>query len=318
MTLGGGGTDLRSYYSKYGGFVVTTALDKYVYITVNKMFEEKIRLSYSQTEVVDSAEQIKHPVVRETLKLVGLSKSVEIVSIADMPSNTGLGSSGSFGVGLLHALLAFKGEPVHVERLAEETCRIQMDILGEPEGKQDPYIAATGGIISMAIDTSGMVEVSPVVVPDDVVREFQNSLLFFYTGIKRSSGSVLNGEQEAVKRDDRQVVESLHAIKDIGLKVKSALLRGDIEEFGRLQHRHWMAKKSVSSAVSSTEIDRWYELGMSAGALGGKLLGAGGGGFLMFCCPNGRDRVRQAMANEGLREVNFRIGADGTRVVVNL
>ena len=218
LTLGGGGTDLRSYSSKYGGFVFTTALDKYVYITVNKMFEEMIRLSYSQTEVVDAPEQLKHPFVREALKLLGMSKHVEIVSMADLPSNTGLGSSGSFGVGLLHALLAFKGEPVDLERLAEETCRVQMDILGEPEGKQDPYIAAKGGMISMVIDRSGKVEVSPLEVPEDALRELQKSLLFFYTGIRRPSGSVLSGQQEAVKRDDQTVIESLHAIKDSGLK----------------------------------------------------------------------------------------------------
>lgn len=314
VTLGGGGTDLKSYFSRYGGFVATAAIDKYVYVAVNKMFENKIRLSYSETEIVDSFQNIRHPLVREALRLLRLERNLEIVSVADLPSNTGLGSSGSFTVGLLHALHLLKGDTVARTVLAEEACKVQMDILGEPEGKQDPYIAAVGGIVNLKIRKDGHVTASRVRLKEDALKELQESLLFFYTGVKRPSSLVLRHQQEAVRRDEGEAVNLMHRIKDLAFKIQSALLRGDIAEFGRLQHEHWLAKRAVSSAVSNSQIDRWYEIGIKAGALGGKLLGAGGGGFLMFCSTSNQARIRKAMAGEGLREINFTLGVGGTKV----
>ena len=317
LTLGGGGTDLPSFYSRYGGLVVTSAIDKFVYLIVKKMFEDKIRVSYSKTEIVEDRKTLEHPLVREALELLRIDRNLEIVSIAEVPSNTGLGSSGSFTVGLLHALHVYKGDSIIKETLADEACKIQIEILKEPEGKQDPYIAALGGIIAMEIAKDGKVVTKPVAIRDESLRELQNSLLFFYTGIKRNSSTVLKSQQAAVAKDDSAVVESMLHIKEIGKKVKSALESGNIEEFGRLQHEHWQAKK-LAAPASNPQIDKWCKLGIDAGALGEKLLGAGGGGFLMFCCTNGRDKVRKAMAKEGLREVEFRMNADGSKAMVNL
>lgn len=318
VTLGGGGTDLKPYYSRYGGFVLTMAVSRHVYIAVNRMFEDKIRLSYSKTEMVDSAREIHHPVVREALGLLRLEKNLEIVSIADLPSNTGLGSSGSFAVGLLHALHVFKGDSIDRRDLAEEACRIQMEILREPEGKQDPYIAAVGGIVGLEVGRNGRVAITRVPLKDDVLKELQDNLLFFYTGIKRPSSLVLEAQHNAVAKGERDTVETMHRIKEIGFRVLDALKKGDIPEFGRLQHEHWLSKRSISSTVSSSQIDMWYSKGMGAGALGGKLLGAGGGGFLMFCCSGNQTGVRKAMAREGLRELSFNLGVGGTELVPRL
>jgi len=318
LTLGGGGTDLPSYYSKYGGFVITTAVDKFVYLIVKKTFEDKLRVSYSKTEIVTNENEIQHPIVREALKLLHLSKNLEIISIADLPSNTGLGSSGSFTVGLMHALHSYNGEFVLPQQLAEEACHIQMDILNEPEGKQDPYIAALGNITCLHIDKGGKVNPSFIKLENGLFREFQHSLLFFYTGIKRSSSLVLSEQKKSIEKDETKVVESLHRIKEIGRQVKIAIEAGDIDEFGRLQYEHWLEKKNLSSNVSSPQIDHWFNVGMDAGAIGGKIMGAGGGGFLMFCATSSRDKIRKAMANEGLSEVNMRVGVEGTRTILNL
>ncbi|MEM0287877.1 MAG: galactokinase [Nitrososphaerota archaeon] len=317
LTLGGGGTDLPSYYPKYGGYVVTTAVNKHMYIVLQRMFEDKIRVSYSKTEIVDSHDEIQHPFVREALKFLGLTKNLEIVSVADLPAKTGLGSSGSFGVGLLHALHIWKEEPIYPERLAEETCRIQMEVLRENEGKQDPYVAAIGGAIAMDISKDGKVNVKKLRLAEEFLRELQNSLLFFYTGMKRDSSYVLAQQQKSIRNEEGEVIEAMHEIKRIGYKVKAALENGDIDEFGRLQNQHWLAKKKLTPAISNSYIDKWYETGMKAGALGAKLAGAGSGGFLVFVCPNGRDRVRKAMSAEGLKEVSISIATEGTKAIVN-
>jgi D-glycero-alpha-D-manno-heptose-7-phosphate kinase len=318
LTLGGGGTDLPSFYSKYGGFVLTSSIDRAVYVIIKRMFEEKIRVSYSITEIEDSVESIRHPLVREALKLLNLQKNIEIVTIADVPSKTGLGSSGSFTVGLLNALHTFKGELSSNEHLAEEACHVQMDILKEPEGKQDPYIAAMGGIISLDISKNGTVDVQKIALANGVMSELQNSLLFFYTGIQRSSSSILAPQRTALEKNESDVVEPLIKIKEIGYRVKEALLKGNLEEFGRLQHEHWLTKKRITNNMSNAMIDRWYDSGIKAGALGGKIMGAGGGGFLMFCSIDSRDSVRRVMAKEGLQEINFRLGAEGSKVILNI
>lgn len=317
VTLGGGGTDLPSYYSKYGGFVVSTAISRHMYVVVNRMFESKIRVSYSKTEIVDNDDEIRHPVVREALKYLGMSKHLEIVSIADVPSSTGLGSSGSFAVGLLHALHLYREDPIFPMQLADEACTIQMDILRENEGKQDPHIAAYGGTVALDIHRDGHVKVIRLNVHEDCLQELQNSLLFFYTGIRRASGSVLSEQQSSIRREKADVLDAMHQIKQIGFKVKRAVEEGNVLEFGRLQNEHWMVKRKLTSNMTSNAIDKWYDAAIRAGALGGKVIGAGGGGFMMFCADRGRNEVRKAMAREGLAEMNFGIGAGGTKAVVN-
>jgi len=318
LTLGGGGTDLPSYSSKYGGFVVTSALDKYVYLVVKPRFEEEIRISYSVTEIVKSIDDIKHPVVREALRLLGLKSHLEIVSIGDMPAETGLGSSGSFTVSLLHALHAFKDENPSRYKLAGEACFLEMEILKEPSGVQDPYIAAFGGFICLDIAKDGRVNVSNLKIKEEAIHELENNLLFFYTGMKRSSTMVLQDQRSSIQKEGSKALDAMHHIKDIGFKVKRALENGDLSEFGRLQHEHWLAKRETSSKISNGLVDRYYEKGLQNGALGGKLVGAGGGGFLMFYCENGKDRLRKVMAKEGLREVRFGFEREGSKIVINI
>jgi D-glycero-alpha-D-manno-heptose-7-phosphate kinase len=318
LTLGGGGTDLPAYSSKYGGFVVTSALDKYVYLVVKRRFEEEVRVSYSITEIAKSIDDIKHPVVREASKLLGLRCHLEVVSIADVPAETGLGSSGSFTVGLLHALHAFKDENPTRQQLAAEAAHLQMEILKEPCGVQDPYIAAFGGFICLDITRNGKVNVSNLRIADNTVRELENNLLFFYTGIKRSASVILQEQAKHIKKNASEALEAMHHIKKIGFEVKHALERGDLTEFGKLQHEHWMAKKTTSPQISNDPIDRWYTLALKNGAIGGKIMGAGGGGFLMFYCENDKKKVRKAMAKEGLREVRFQFEREGSKIVINL
>jgi len=318
LTLGGGGTDLPPYYSMHGGFVVTAALDKYIYLIVNRRFEEEVRLSYSITEIVKSIDDIRHPVVREGLRLLGLTSYLEIVSIADMPAETGLGSSGSFTVGLLHALHAFKDESPSRQKLAEEACFLEMGILREPSGVQDPYVAAFGGFICLDIANDGKVKVSQLKIADDAIHELGNNMIFFYTGLKRSSAMVLQDQRKTILDDKSKALDSMHRIKEIGFKVKQALEKGNLSEFGRLQHEHWLAKKDTSSKISSDPIDRYYQIGLKNGALGGKLIGAGGGGFFMFYCENGRDRLRKTMSKEGLTEVRFSFEPSGSKIIINI
>jgi D-glycero-alpha-D-manno-heptose-7-phosphate kinase len=319
IPLGGGGTDIRSYASRYGGFLISAAINKYVYITVNKRFEDSIRVSYSKTEIAPSVDKIEHPIVRETLRFLGLERGLEIVSIADVPANTGLGSSGAFTVGLLNALHTFKRENVSQETLAEEASTILMDVLGEPIGVHDQYLAALGGITCLAIDQDGAVLASPLAISDGLAEELEASLLLLYTGVKRSASEVLGEESRAISRGQDGVTAALDTVKQIGYQVKDALERGDLRRFGELLDQHWQSKKRLSTKVSSAGIDRWYELAKRSGALGGKIMGAGGGGFFMFYCDNhSKACLRKAMAAEALREMRFAIDFEGSKVLVNL
>jgi D-glycero-alpha-D-manno-heptose-7-phosphate kinase len=284
---------------------------------VKRRFEENLRVSYSVTEIVKSIEEIKHPAVREALRHLGLKSHLEIVSVGDVPAETGLGSSGSFTVGLLHALYAYKNENISRQKLAEDACHLEMEILREPCGVQDPYAAAFGGFICLDIANDGRVNVSPLRMSDDTIRELEGNLLFFYTGIKRSSPLVLHDQQKSIENDER-ALGAMHNIKEIGLRVKHALENGDVTEFGKLQHEHWMAKKITSLQIANGPVDRWYEKALNNGAIGGKIIGAGGGGFLMFYCENGRDKLRKAMAMEGLREVDFGFDREGSKIAINL
>jgi D-glycero-alpha-D-manno-heptose-7-phosphate kinase len=314
LTLGGGGTDLPSYSSKHGGFVVTSALDKYVYVVVKERFEETIKASYSITEIEDSVDKIKHPVVREGLKLLGLNDHLEMISTADMPSETGLGSSGSFTVALLHALHVYKDEHLSRSNLAEEATNLVMNILKEPCGVQDTYIAAFGGFICLDIAQDGTVRVSPLKIKYDIIRELENNLLFFYTGIKRRAFSVLEDQSKHIENTP----EAMDEIKAIGYKIMRSLENGNLTEFGKLQHMHWLTKRSTSPEISSSKIDKLYEAGLNSGAVGGKLMGAGGGGFLMFYCDSNKDKLRKAMAKEGLTEVRFQFEEEGSKAIIDI
>jgi D-glycero-alpha-D-manno-heptose-7-phosphate kinase len=318
LTLGGGGTDLPSYYSKYGGFVVTSAIDKYIYLVVKRRFEEEIRLSYSITEIVNSLDDLKHAVVREALRQLELKSHLEIVSIADMPAETGLGSSGSFTVSLLHALHAFKDENPSRKKLAEEACFLEIKILKEPSGVQDPYIASFGGFICLDITREGKVHVSTLKIPDDAIHELQGKILFFYTGLKRKASVVLQDQKNSIEDNTSMALESMHRVKEIGYKVRQELEKGNLDEFGRLQHEHWLAKKATSSKISSSTIDKYYDLGIKNGALGGKMVGAGGGGFLMFYCERDKDKLRKTMVKEGLTEVRFGFEPGGSKIIINM
>lgn len=318
IPLGGGGTDLPPYYSEYGGFVVSAAINKYVYITVHQQVEKTIRISYSRTENVSCVDDIEHPIVREALKLTGLGPGLEIVSLADLPSNTGLGSSGAFAVGLLQALHAFKRENVGPQQLAEEAFHIEAELIGDPVGKQDQYIAAYGHITKFEIEPDGSVHATRMNLREDVLEQLENDTMLFYTGLKRSASEVLTSQKQNLQRREAGVAESLHEIKAIGYKIATALEEGNLASFGRLLDSHWQAKKRTSGLITTSDVDCWYDLAMSNGVLGGKLMGAGGGGFLMFYCPNPyRTSLRKAMANAGLTEMRFALDQAGSTVILN-
>ena len=319
ISLGGGGTDLPSYYSRYGGFILSAAINKYVYIYVNRpAADELLRIKYSRYEEVTDVDDIQHDLVRPALKLLNLNSSLEIVSMADVPAGTGLGSSGSYLVALLTALYAFKREQVPTQALAEQACYIEMELAGHPVGKHDHYLAAFGGITCLDIKPDGRVQVSPLDISITIAEELRDHILLFYTGIKRRSSDILEAQEQDTQRGDAAVVDSLHRTKELGYRIKKALEQGDLDRFGRLLDEHWQNKKRRSGKISDPRIDHWYEVAKENGALGGKLIGAGGGGFFMFYCPNDcKARLRQAMAAEGLREMPFDFDWEGAKVLVN-
>jgi len=318
LPLGGGGTDLASYYSKFGGFFISAAIDKYNYIAVKRRFEKGFRISYSKTEITDRVEDIQQPIIREALKLLNVNDYLEIVSIADVPGRSGLGGSSSYAVGVLNALHSFKRENVDAQTLAEEACHIEIDSLKEPIGKQDQYVAAFGGINCYEIEKDGMVHVNPLVISPHSVAELEGNLLLFYTGIKRDASRILRRQKQDEEKGIKRVIETMHEIKKIGYKVRDSLANGDIRSFGELLDVHWRPKKSLSQQVSNDRIDQLYEIAKRNGAIGGKIMGAGGGGFFMFYSENGKERLRNAMAKEGLKEVRFRFDFDGSKILLNL
>ncbi len=319
ISLGGGGTDLPSYYTRYGGFILSAAINKYLYIYVNRpAADEFIRVKYSSYEQVTSPDEVQHDLVRPALKLLDLDGSLEIVSMADVPAGTGLGSSGSYLVALLTALYELKRERVPIQAKAEQACHIEMDLAGHPVGKHDHYLAAFGGITCLDIGTDGRVKVSPLDLSVTTAEEFRNSVLLFYTGITRRSSDILEAQRQSTRQEDPTVVDSLHRTKELGYQVKAALEQGDLERFGLLLDTHWQNKKRRSGKISDPQIDRWYEMARENGALGGKLMGAGGGGFFMFYCPNHhKARVREALSAAGLREMTYDFDYEGAKVLVN-
>jgi D-glycero-alpha-D-manno-heptose-7-phosphate kinase len=318
LSLGGGGTDLPAYYTKYGGFFISGAVDKYMHIVLNNRFEPGIRLSYSQTEIVQSIDLIRHPSVREALRLLEMKDKLEIVSLADIPAATGLGSSGSFTVGLLNALYAHQRIVKTPEEVAEVACDIAMNRLREPSGKQDEYTASLGGIKAYEIDTRGHMTINDLSISENTLAELEYGIMMFYTGITRSAGEILGKQQARVSGGDGQAVEKMHGIKAIGLESKRALESSNLERFGELLHEHWVLKRGVTDNMTTDQVDRWYSIARQNGALGGKLVGAGGGGFLMLFCQEGRQKVRTALSKLGLIEIRFRFDLEGSKVIYNV
>jgi D-glycero-alpha-D-manno-heptose-7-phosphate kinase len=319
IPLGGGGTDLPSYYSQYGGFVLSAAINKYVYISINRpQVDDLIRVKYSKSETVEDLNEVQHELVREAMRLTGVERGVEIVSMADVPAGTGMGSSGSFLIALLRALHAMKHEHVAPGQLAEEACRIEIEMVGSPVGKQDQYVAAFGGVTCLDISRDGQVAVSRISFSNHQVDELRSNLLLFYTGIQRRTMDILEDQKRDTTDSNPDVIASLHRTKDLGLQIKEALEEGDLGRFGELLDVHWENKKRRSGKISDPRIDRWYELARDSGAIGGKLVGAGGGGFLLFYCPNScKGKLRVAMAEEGLREMPFDFDFEGAKVMMD-
>jgi D-glycero-alpha-D-manno-heptose-7-phosphate kinase len=316
ISLGGGGTDLPSYYRDHGGFVLSAAIDKYVYITLHQTFVDYLIIKYSQTERVTSLDEIQHPLIREALRLVKAAPEyLELASMSDIPAGTGLGSSGSFTTALLHALHTHQGSILNRHELAEQACYLEMDVLREPVGKQDQYIAAFGGITAFHIDTDGTVNVEPLKLSSETLFNLEDNLLLFFTGYSRSASSILREQDERSKERDQSIIDNLHFVKTLGHDSRSALAEGDLRRFAEIMHVHWEHKKKRSQAMSNPCIDEWYELARRNGALGGKLIGAGGGGFLMFYTEN-KTFLRAAMRRAGLREVRLRFDFSGTSPVV--
>jgi D-glycero-alpha-D-manno-heptose-7-phosphate kinase len=314
ISLGGGGTDLPSYYQEYGGFLIAAAIDKYVYITINSTFSPKILLKYSKLELVQTVAEIEHPIIREAMRLVGVTDSnIEIASMADIPAGTGLGSSGSFTTALLKAFHALKKNLVHPAELAEQACQIEIEKLDEPIGKQDQYIAAFGGITCFKFMPDGRVEAWPLKISEETLFNLEDNLLLFFTGYSRSASTILKEQDEKTKKSNKSMIENLHFVKELGKQSQHALEEGDLTEFARLMDVHWQRKKERSTSMSNQAINEWYDCAMINGALGGKLIGAGGGGFLMFYA-NDKNRLRHAMQERGLIEVRFRFDFEGTKI----
>jgi len=318
FSLGGGGTDLPSYSREHGGFVVAAAVDKFVFVCVARRFQDTIRLAYSENELVDSVDQIRHRIFRAALESTGLTKGLELHSLADVPANTGLGSSSSFTVALLNGLHAYKREFVPAEQLAREACRLEIDLLKEPIGKQDQYIAAYGGISAMTFHPGGAVDVERLPLKDDVIDELESNLVIYYSGIERSASSVLKEQAKTIVENKDAAVQRMHRIKELGHQTKRILLAGQIDEYGEMLHEHWTNKRKLASNMADGTIDEHYDAARKAGAIGGKLMGAGGGGFFMFYVRAAeRRRVHEALAARGLRPLRFRFDFDGARIMAN-
>jgi len=317
ITLGGGGTDLPSYYRRHGGFVIAAAIDKYVFLTVMRPFTEGIFLKYSKLEHVERPDQIQHPIIREAIKMLEFrTPQIEISALADIPAGTGLGSSGSFTTALLKALHAHRRRLLHPQELAELACEIEINRLGEPIGKQDQYIAAYGGVTCFTFNPDDTVDARPLGLTMESVHDLEDNLLLFFTGYSRRAGSILEDQQVRTEQSDADMLNNLHYVKDLGLRSQQALEGGDMARFGELMHEHWEHKKRRFSGMSNPKIDEWYDLARANGAIGGKLVGAGGGGFLLFYSENHR-RLRDALSKAGLQEVRFRFDFEGTKVVLS-
>ena len=314
ISIGGGGTDLPSYYRQFGGFVIAAAINKHIYVGINETFSGGYFLKYSSLEHAFTIDDIRHSLIREALRLHEVPPPVEVVSMADIPAGTGLGSSGAFTVGLLRAVHALKRKYVDPGVVAEEACKIEIDILQEPVGKQDQYIAAYGGLACFEFCPDGEVRVTPLNISNSTLYDLEEHLLMFFTGYSRNAAVVLDDQKVRSELGDAVMLENLHVMKQLGQCIKGALERGDVRRFGELMHEHWLHKKQRSPGTSNEGINGWYDIGRENGAIGGKLVGAGGGGFLLFCAED-RDALRRAMQKEGLREVRFGFDHEGSKLL---
>lgn len=319
FTLGGGGTDLPSYYSRFGGLVFTAAIDKYMFMNVNRpIVDDLVRVKYTKSEMVDNVNELQHDLARCALEYTGFTNAVEIISMADIPAGTGLGSSSCYVVGLLNALFALKRETRTAGELAEIACHIEMDLLKKPVGKQDQYIAAYGGLPILEIEKDGQVRVRQAKMDYAVMDELNRNTLVFYTGQTRSADEILQHQDSSVKNQVKDVTDSLHRIKEIGYETIEAIESGNLDRFGFLMDEHWENKKRLSAKVADARILRLYSIAKENGALGGKITGAGGGGFFVFYTSNRHNQLRNALAREGLRELRYRFDTEGSKTLVNL
>ncbi len=316
ISLGGGGTDLPSYYTRHGGFLMAAAVDKYVYITIHETFVQELIIKYSQLERVGSAGDIKHPIIREAFRLLNIRElNLEMTSMADIPAGTGLGSSGSFTTALLKAFHAYRKNLIHPHELAEQACHIEIDCLKEPIGKQDQYIAAYGGITCFQISKTGSVKAWPLKISEETLHNLEDNLLLFFTGYSRAASSILKEQDVMTQQDDMAMMENLHFIKEVAFHSQKALEEGNLRHFAKLMNDHWERKKDRAKIMTNSQINDCYDTAMANGALGGKLIGAGGGGFLMFYAED-KQSLRSAMKMKGLKEVRFRFDFEGTKIIV--
>lgn len=315
ISIGGGGTDLPSYYLEYGGFFIAMAIAKHVHISLQRKFDPGILLKYSKIENVASIDEISHPIIREAMKLTGtIENDFEITSVADVPAGTGLGSSGSFTTALLKALCIFHKRHIDPSELAELACRIEIDLLKEPIGKQDQYIAAFGGLTSFEFDRDGTVRPQSLEISEDTFEDIEENVLMFFTGRMRNASLLLQEQDKKCKEADRAMIENLHRVKELGYRTKDAFMRGRLSDWGEIMLEHWEAKKKRSTGMTNPQIDEWYDLALRNGAVGGKLVGAGGGGFLLFYAHDAK-ALRATMRKAGLKELHLHMDLEGTKVI---
>jgi D-glycero-alpha-D-manno-heptose-7-phosphate kinase len=325
ISIGGGGTDLPSYYENFGSEFISAAINKYIYVSVHEIFRDEIIIKYSELERVHKHSEIKHPIVREVMQMTGPETAVEVSSFADIPSGTGLGSSGTFTVALLKGLYTYNNISHTNISIAEMACKIEIEKLGAPIGKQDQYISAIGGLTRFKIDKQGLVSHSPLKMNAHDLRDLEDHLMLFFTGYSRSANDLLKEQNDKTlalpgkldgKSDKNEMIENLHMTKELGIEIGLALEKGQVQEFGRLMNVHWEHKKKRSQNMSSGRVNEWYELALKNGAIGGKLIGAGGGGFLMFLAEDKR-RLRKTLREAGMQEVDMRFDQLGVQVVLN-
>ena len=319
ITFGGGGTDLPSFYQKHGGFIFSAAINKYMFINVNRpIIDDLVRVKYSRTEITKSVHEIKHDIARECCQLMGIDNAIEIISMADIPSGTGLGSSSSYTVGLLNALHALTRDYFSLKELADEACKVEIDILNKPIGKQDQYLATFGGLTVLDIAKNGEVEVRAANISSNVLEELENNILIFYEGSSRSTDKILSEQSLKIEKKEIKTVDSMLSIKEIGYKILNAAESGELHEIGELMHAHWVAKKIISDKMANPRVDFLYDTARQNGALGGKIMGAGGGGFFMFYCENNKkSKLRKVMSEHGLRELRYHFDFEGSKVLLN-
>ena len=318
VTLGGGGTDLHSYYSRFGGFIFSFTMNKYMYLNVNRPVADNfIRLKYSQSEKVEKVSKLKHEIARACLEKLNIYNSIEITSMADIPAGSGLGSSSCYTIGLLHALHTLKREYLSLHDLAEEACDIEINILKKPMGKQDQYLAAFGGFTIMEISNKGLVQISQAKVSDGTLEDLKNNLIMFYTGVHRINKKILGEQNKSTINSKKEVLESLHYIKESGYKILEIVQSGNITDLGKMFDEHWQYKKKLAKGITNPEFNKIYDSALKNGALGGKISGAGGGGFFLFYCEENKNKLRSAMAEMGLKEMKFDFDFEGTKILAN-